>query len=335
MRAAPVCAGVTRPDKHTPIRSEKRDGLLPGTPCLPCGNGKESGKRHEHARLHMNPGIIADLHSHTVVSHGRDTPEAMLRAAQEAGLEFFGISEHSVLPSPYVCRLYRQDMPERMPALLDWLDRQRRTAARPRLLMGLELDWTPDRPEYMRQIAASRPFDYIIGSIHHLDDRLSVGSAANWPCSENEADTRFSRYYALMADMAASGIIHIASHPDFIKLHCHSQFRRWITQPRNRDKARPALLAMKRHDVLMEVSSAGLRQPFAEAYPGLEIMALAADIGVAISFGSDAHTAADVAGNFAALESYARSFGYTQSAMFIQGEKKILPLPATGERWRA
>ena len=304
-------------------------------PCHPCENGKESGKRHELARLHMNPGIIADLHSHTVVSHGRDTPEAMLRAAQEAGLEYFGISEHSVLPPPYFCRLYRQDMPERMPALLDWLEQQRRATTRLRLLMGMELDWTPDCPEYMRRIAASRSFDYIIGSIHHLDGCLSVGSAANWPCSESEADARFSRYYALMADMADSGIAHIASHPDFIKLHCHSLFRRWITQPRNHDKVRPALLAMKRRGMLMEVSSAGLRQPFAEAYPCPEIMELAADAGVEISFGSDAHTAADVAGNFAALAAYARSFGYTQSAMFIQGEKRILPLPPAGEKVRA
>lgn len=283
----------------------------------------------------MNRGVIADLHSHTVVSHGKDTPEAMLRAAEEAGLEYFGISEHSVLPRPYVCRLYRQDMPERMPALLDWMEQQRRATARPRLLMGMELDWTPDCPEYMRRLVASRPFDYIIGSVHHLDGRFSVGSAANWPCSENDADARFSRYYALMADMAASGSVHIASHPDFIKLHCHAQFRRWITQPRNLDKARPALLAMKRHGVLMEVSSAGLRQPFAEAYPCPEIMALAADIGVEISFGSDAHAAADVAGNFAALAAYARGFGHTQSVLFVRGEKRILPLPPTGERERA
>lgn len=283
----------------------------------------------------MCPGIIADLHSHTIVSHGKDTPEAMLRAAQEAGLEYFGISEHSLLPPPYVCRLYRQDMPERMPALLDWLEQQRRTATGPRLLMGIELDWTPDCPEYMRQVVASRPFDYIIGSIHHLDGRLSVGGAANWPCSESEADTRFSRYYALMADMAASGIAQIASHPDFIKLHCHALFRRWITQPRNLAKVRPALLAIKRRGMLMEVSSAGLRQPFAEAYPCPEIMALAADIGVEISFGSDAHTAADVAGNFVALAAYARSFGYTQSAMFVQGEKRTLPLPQNGEQERA
>lgn len=283
----------------------------------------------------MNPGIIADLHSHTVVSHGKDTPEAMLRAAREAGLEYFGISEHSVLPQPYFCRLYRQDMPERMPALLDWLEQQRRTASGPRLLMGLELDWTPDCPEYMRRTVASRPFDYSIGSIHHLDGRLSVGSAANWPCSESEADARFSRYYALMADMADSGIAQIASHPDFIKLHCYDLFRRWITQPRNLDKVRPALLAIQRRGMLMEVSSAGLRQPFAEAYPCPEIMALAADIGVEISFGSDAHTAADVAGNFTALATYARGFGYTQSAMFVQGEKRMLPLPPADEEERA
>lgn len=276
----------------------------------------------------MNQGvtITADLHSHTDVSHGRDAPEAMLAAARAAGLAFFGISEHSVLPPPYVCRLYRRDMAERMPGLLDRLERRRDSAEAPRLLMGMELDWTPDQPEYMREVAASRPFDYVIGSIHHLDGRLSIGNPAAWPCSESEADARFRRYYALMTDMVCSGLAHIASHPDFIKLNCHALFRRWITQPRNLACVRPALLAMKRRGVAMEVSSAGLRRPFAEAYPGPEIMALAADVGVEICFGSDAHAAAEVAGNFPELAAYARGFGHTRSVVFIRGDRHILPL---------
>lgn len=283
----------------------------------------------------MQRAIVADIHSHTDASHGRDTPEAMLRAARAAGLEYFGISEHSVLPPPYVCRLYRQDMAERVPALLDWLERQRRGTATPRLIMGMELDWTPDSPEYMRRVAASRSFDYIIGSIHHLDGRLAIGNAAVWPCAESEADARFQRYYALMTDMASSGIVHVASHPDFIKLHCHAAFRRWIACPANHAGVRAALTAMKRHGVLMEVSSAGLRRPFAEAYPGPEIMALAADIGVEIAFGSDAHAAGEVAGGFDDLAAYAGSFGYTRSAVFVRGEKRVLPLQPAADRGRA
>lgn len=273
----------------------------------------------------MKQGIVADAHSHTVVSHGKDAPEAMIEAAAAAGLEYFGISEHSVLPQPYVCRMYREDMAEWMPLLLDRLEELRLTAARPRLLMGIELDWTPDRPDHMRRTIASRAFDYVIGSIHHLDGRLSVGSPASWPCSEAEADARFSRYYALMTDMVSSGVCHIASHPDFIKLNCFDMFRRWIRQPRNLARVRPALEAMKRGGVLMEVSSAGLRQPFAEAYPGPEIMALAADVGVEISLGSDAHSAADVAGKFDELAAYARGFGYTQGVVLAGGERLTLP----------
>lgn len=187
-------------------------------------------------------------------------------------------------------------------------------------------NWTGRRISRNTCGRSRRPFDYVIGSIHHLDGRLSIGNPAAWPCSESEADARFRRYYALMTDMVCSGLAHIASHPDFIKLNCHAQFRRWITQPRNLACVRPALLAMKRRGVAMEVSSAGLRRPFAEAYPGPEIMALAADVGVEICFGSDAHAAAEVAGNFPELAAYARGFGHTRSVVFIRGDRHILPL---------
>lgn len=68
--------------------------------------------------------------------------------------------------------------------------------------------------------------------------------------------------------------------------------------------------AMADNGVIMEVSSAGLRQPFAEPYPCPAIMGLAADFGVDICLASDAHDKADVGAGLAAVARYARSFGF-------------------------
>lgn len=66
----------------------------------------------------------------------------------------------------------------------------------------------------------------------------------------------------------------------------------------------------------MEISSAGLRKPCNEIYPHPAIMKLAADLGVKISFGSDAHCTNTPAYAFDQLEAYARSYGYTSSVIF-------------------
>ena len=66
----------------------------------------------------------------------------------------------------------------------------------------------------------------------------------------------------------------------------------------------------------MEVSSGGLRKPCAEIFPAPPIMRLARDMGIAISFGSDAHAPREIAADFPRLAEYARSFGYRECVIF-------------------
>jgi histidinol-phosphatase (PHP family) len=85
---------------------------------------------------------------------------------------------------------------------------------------------------------------------------------------------------------------------------------------------------MKDHDVIMEVSSAGLRKPCKEIYPGPKIMALASELELPISFGSDAHCASTPAYGFGLLARYAADFGYTYSSVPLKGLVKRLPFTA-------
>ena len=50
--------------------------------------------------------MLADLHTHTSTSHGHHSAAGMYEAAAAAGLDLFGLSEHSPLPEEYACKLY-------------------------------------------------------------------------------------------------------------------------------------------------------------------------------------------------------------------------------------
>lgn len=50
--------------------------------------------------------MLADLHTHTNTSHGHHSAAEMYEAAAAAGLDLFGLSEHSPLPEEYACKLY-------------------------------------------------------------------------------------------------------------------------------------------------------------------------------------------------------------------------------------
>ena len=63
--------------------------------------------------------ICADIHNHTVASHGLATVGEMFAAAQARTLVWYGFSEHSPLPPGYSCPLYKGDLSVTFPAYAD------------------------------------------------------------------------------------------------------------------------------------------------------------------------------------------------------------------------
>ena len=274
--------------------------------------------------------ISADLHNHTVASHGTADVATMAAQARAAGLAWFGLSEHSPLPEGFSCALYTGDLAAEFPRHAAEVLRLRAASAEhgkdgPRILLGLELDWLPSRLGYMRELVAAWPFDYVLGSLHYLDG-MSVGAVANWGAEvpREERFARFAAYFYEMASMAKSGLVQVASHPDFIKLRAFEDFHAWLGAAESRAPLETAMEALAESGTAMEVSAAGLRQNFAEPYPAPPIMRLAAKAGVDICFGSDAHRPADVGRSFDRLADYARSFGYTESVIFLNRQSRRL-----------
>ena len=271
--------------------------------------------------------ICADIHNHTLASHGLATVGEMFAAAQARKLAWYGFSEHSPLPPGYSCPLYKGDLAVTFPAYAaEVMALRKQTAGHagggqsgaPRVLLGMELDWLPVNMPWMRDAVSRYPFDYIIGGLHFVGD-VPVGSPRSWG-PEVERPQRFARYdayYEAMQELAASGMVDVVAHPDFIKVCCYEDFQAWLALPGSTDRVAAALEAMRATDTAMEVSSAGLRKPFHEPYPGPAIMRLAADLGLTISFGSDAHNIQDTGSHFDTLAEYAASYGFARSRICI------------------
>ena len=236
--------------------------------------------------------MLADLHTHTSTSHGHHSAAGMYEAAAAAGLDLFGLSEHSPLPEEYACKLYVPAFPGNFRDFVRDVQalRQRELERedRPLPLLGVELDWLPGYPRHMGRFLSCWPFSYVIGSLHYVG-LFPVARPHTWTDGREAAYARYREYYEEMARMAASGLVNVASHPDFIKRASYGLFHEWLREKGSLDVVARAVQAMTDNGVIMEVSSAGLRQPFAEPYPCPAIMGLAAD------FGADRHGAKGVA----------------------------------------
>jgi histidinol-phosphatase (PHP family) len=74
------------------------------------------------------------------------------------------------------------------------------------------------------------------------------------------------------------------------------------------------------------VNTAGLRKECKEIYPSREILKLAFQKGVPITFGSDAHAPEEVGMNFREAVELARSVGYTECLRFVRRKRGIFNL---------
>ncbi len=264
--------------------------------------------------------ITADLHNHTLYSHGLDTPKVMWESAKAKGIELFGFTEHSPRPQNYTyTNEYREKLTKYFPQYVKEVQ-ELKIAHPDQVLLGIEMDWMEKEQDFIKTALAAYDFDYNIGSVHFLENWGYDDNPNGWQSVRTtERFEHYSNYFKTVAEMAKSGLFNIVGHLDLIKIYSIETFNEWVKDKNSQNLIAEALDEVKKADMAMEISSAGLRKLCKEIYPGPIIMGLAKDLNVPISFGSDAHNKNDVAADFDKLEQYAKSYGYTHSVWFNKG----------------
>ena len=271
---------------------------------------------------------IADIHIHTNHSHGKNSVQEMYAGARELGVEVLGFSEHSPRPEAYSYPAeYRDHLAATWPEYISSVLALKEKGGLPKVLLGLEMDYFPREEDYLRKMIAAYPYDYIIGSVHYLGTWGFDFSADDWKSMRDEdAGQLYHEYFRTLTAMANTGFAQVAAHPDIIKIFSIGRFNSWLQGGEARESVRGALQAMKNSNMVMEISSAGLRKPCREIYPGPALMEMAAQIGLPVSLSSDAHNVADIIYGYETLAAYAREYGYTAAAYVEKGQVRTLPL---------
>lgn len=265
--------------------------------------------------------ITSDTHSHTYYSHAAHSAADMARAAEQAGLKVYGFTEHS--PRPAGCDYpveYREHLSANFSKYLQEVRELRAGAGPVEFLLGLEVDWIEGEQDFARGIIAAEDYDYVLGSVHFIGRWPLDAVHTHWQKLDEAGHfQRYQRYFEILTEMAESRLMHIAAHPDIIKIFSVDTFRKWLAGE-NLELVRGALTAMHRSGMSMEVSAAGLRKPCKEIYPGPILMGMARELALPISFASDAHDVSHVGWKFDELAEYGRSFGYTRTRFYRQGQ---------------
>ncbi|OGV34233.1 MAG: hypothetical protein A2020_04415 [Lentisphaerae bacterium GWF2_45_14] len=266
--------------------------------------------------------MLADYHTHTYLcKHASGEPEEYLRQAERAGLAEIGVSDHCPWPDGYdtECRmaveeygLYR-DITAKLQSL----------GSKVKVRIGLEVDWVPGQMEIVREKVESGNFDYIIGSVHYVDDFPFDNPAMleEW-AKPGKQEWVWANYASLLTEYIMNFDFEIIGHMDLPKKFGHfpCEMKKFM------EKADYAFELAGAKNMSIELNTSGLRKPVKEIYPSLEILKLAKFRGLTITLGSDAHHPSEVAANFKDAVELATLAGYKEFALYSAREASLASL---------
>lgn len=256
-----------------------------------------------------------DYHMHTpLCRHATGEPVDYARRALEIGLTEIGFSDHSPMRKDGF-----DDWRMRADQLDEYVGKVRRAQMDfPQLTirLGLEVDYLPGQEDWIRELAARHPWDYLIGAVHYVSDSWAVDSPfqiSEW--KNRDVFEVWAAYFRRLTMAAETGLFDIIAHADLPKKFGHHP------SPDCPPLYEIFLDAAQRHGCAIELNTAGLRRDCREIYPSRQILEMAHARGVPITFGSDAHAPEEVGMNFAEAIQLARDVGYQECWRLVHRQR--------------
>jgi histidinol-phosphatase (PHP family) len=246
--------------------------------------------------------------------------ERYLEAAQQAGIEELGCSEH-VYRFTDALEIWRHPFWEQQAHddLGAYCEFVRTTPLR----LGLEVDFVPGAEDRTANLVDGCDLDYVVGSIHFLGDRAVDDDGYDIWAQDGDPHDVWSRYFETLAEAARCGLFDILAHPDLVKMWGRA---RPSPERDPRFYYEPAVEAVAESGVAVEVSTAGLRKPVKEIYPSPAFAAMCVEAGAVFALSSDAHVPADVGRDYERAVTEMRDWGIDRIAVFERRQRRLEPL---------
>ncbi len=251
-----------------------------------------------------------DLHNHTLrCNHAEGTIDDYIKKAIAEGIDIFGFSDHA--PMDFDPR-YRMGF-EEMRAYEDDVKRAKREYEKEiDIRLAYEVDYLPG---HMDERVLGADVDYLIGSVHFIDRWGFDNPEFIGKYEGADIDAIWQDYFDLVESMANCGKFDIVGHLDLIKVF------KYVPKTDVRLIAQKAMDAIKRADMAIEINAAGYRKPIGEPYPSRELLQMAFEREIPITFGSDAHKPEQVGYKKDEIAAFARSVGYTEAVHYIKRDR--------------
>ncbi len=245
-----------------------------------------------------------DLHTHSTYCDGKNTPEEMVRAAVDKGLDTIGVCAHSYSYYDTSYCIKKEAIP-RFLAEMRYL--RAAYADRIHVLCGVEQDYYSDE--------LTDDFDYVIGSVHYLrcggdyvpvDETPGILSKAADKYFGGDIYALCEKYFSTVADVVNKTGCDIIGHFDLISKFTERTDLIDLTHPRYIAAWKAAADELLKTGVPFEINMGAISRGYRTSpYPGAEIIDYIKAHGGRLVLSSDAHSADAVAYQFDKYETFA------------------------------
>jgi histidinol-phosphatase (PHP family) len=166
------------------------------------------------------------------------------------------------------------------------------------VLRGFEAEVVPSGryAEEMLGLRTRLGFEYIVGSVHWVDDAIIDYTQAEFDtavAAQGGLERLAVRYYETVAEMVRALRPEVVGHLDVLRKFTGPDVP--LDTPAIRRAVERALEAMRECNCIVDVNTGALRKGLNAPYPAPWLLRLAAhEFGLGVCFGDDSHAVADV-----------------------------------------
>ena len=273
-----------------------------------------------------------NLHTHTLFCDGRNSPEEMVCAAIESGMEVLGFSGHSYLTNCDWCMT-----PENTIRYREEITRlKEKYRGKITILLGIEQDYYSD--------PAGEGYDFLIGSVHRIqaDDGAYCQMDDSKEIVLNDVKEHFEgdifrwtrRYYETVAKLPEKTGCRIIGHFDLAQKYNRDKSLFDDTEPRYRKPLLDALDILLERNLIFELNTGAMAQGYRkEPYPSAYALRWIAQKQGKVMLASDAHDTKNLLYGFSEAAKYAKSCGiggFVIPDTGCPGQFRTIPLGSDG-----
>lgn len=264
--------------------------------------------------------MFYDYHIHTQFSGDSDTPvRSMLDRAVSYGLKEVCITDHIDYHYPNDPDLFTFDIEEYF-SVLSSLQQEYQSVLSIRI--GMEYGLTPELGGHLASLAASYPFDFIIGS-SHVVDQMDPYYPVYWE-GKKEEEGIFRYFESILKNLNFCSDFDVYGHLDYIirylpsgkKSYSYEIYQEIIEQCLKR------LISMGKG---IEVNTAGLKYGLGAPNPRPEILQKYRELGgEIITIGSDGHKPEHLAFAFDQIQELLEQCGFRYLTLFRKRKPEFI-----------